>query len=119
MESGVDMWQHQLLKARLVFGTQLGQNFTPSMRLLSKNRIRVGFIPAGDGLKKRRRGGNKRRELAVYMGEPRFIRGAGTMTLSPAPPRNGRRATRRPSGGRNVRRKEKRRDSARSQSRRG
>ena len=26
--------------------SRTGQNFTPSMRLLSKNRIRVGFIPA-------------------------------------------------------------------------
>jgi hypothetical protein len=43
---------------------------------MSKNHIRAGFIPSVMDEKKRR-SGNKHRELAVYMGEARFIRGAG------------------------------------------
>jgi hypothetical protein len=49
---------------------------------MSKNRIRAGFIPSVVD-RKQGRSGNKQRELAVYMGEARFIRGAGLMTLSP------------------------------------
>jgi hypothetical protein len=50
---------------------------------MSKNRIRAGFIPSVVDRKKGR-SGNKQRKPAVYMGEARFIRGAGLMTLSRA-----------------------------------
>jgi hypothetical protein len=100
------MWQHQLLKAHPVLWTQLAQT---SPLLADNNRIATGFIPSVAAEKKGRRG-NKEHEPAVYLAEACFMRGAGLMTLSPAPPRNTTPAQekRLGRGGRNDRRKEER-----------